>query len=89
MQTNFVRSKSRSDYEITMAKWLKMVILDNDGIVYKDDGTPITHQEYVNFFFQSIEEIICDHQYVIKDKKKFKDEIYKYIYTLSDIGEHG
>ena len=88
MWTNFVRSKERTDYEVTRAKWLKMSIVDWDGHVRGADGNNITHRKYVDWFVTELMEIISSSQYVIEDKNKFKDEVCTFIYTLSDTGAH-
>lgn len=89
MLTNFVRSKSRADYEVTKKKWLKMSIVDLNGTVQAKDGKIITHNEYIDWFIDELMELINDYQYIIEDEKKFKEEIAHFIYTLSDTGNHG
>ena len=89
MWTNFVRSKSRSDYELTKKKWLNMSIIDVNGPVQAEDGKPIVHHEFIDWFIDELKTIVEKYQYIIEDEKKFKKEIINFIYTLSDTGYHG
>ena len=89
MWTNFVRSKSRTDYEATRKKWLNMSIVNFNGPVQAEDGAMITHQQYTDWFISELMIIIHNCQYTIEDENKFKEEITNFMYTLSDTGEHG
>ena len=89
MWTNFIRSKSRSDYEATKKKWLNMSIVNFNGPVQAEDGKRIVHNEYVDWFIDELMITVKDNQYTIEDEKKFKEEITNFIYTLSDTGYNG
>jgi hypothetical protein len=86
MQTNHIRRKHKSTFQFTRQNWLKISAKACDNVILKGDGEPLTHQEYVNFFIHTIEKIVQNNNYTILDKKKFKDDLCKFIYTLSDNG---
>lgn len=89
MWTNFVKSKSRSDYAIPKKKWLNMSLVNFNGPVQAEDGKPILHHDYIDWFIDELITIVQGYQYIIEDENKFKEEITNFIYTLSDIGIHG
>ena len=89
MWTNFIRSKSRADYDLTKKKWLNMSIVNFNGPVQAEDGKRIAHHEYVAWFIDELLITVKVNQYTIEDEKKFKEEITNFIYTLSDTGYHG
>ena len=89
MWTNFVKSKSRSDYAITKKKWLNMSIIDFNGPVQAADGKSISQNEYIEWFVDELITIVQSYQYNIEDENKFKEDITNFIYTLSDTGHHG
>ena len=89
MWTNFVKSKTRADYDMTEKEWLKMSIVNFNGPVQAEDGRPIVHREYIDWFIEELLELIQTYQYTIIDENQFKKEITNFIYTLSDTGYHG
>ena len=89
MWTNFVKSKTRADYDMTEKKWLNRSIMDVNGPVQAEDGKNIVHREYVDWFIEELITIVQSYQYIIEDDNKFKEEINNFIYTLSDTGYHG
>tara|TARA_Y100000590_G_C15476828_1_gene922413 strand:+ start:415 stop:603 length:189 start_codon:yes stop_codon:yes gene_type:complete len=56
-----------------MSHWLKKNIHDVDGL-HKE-----TYADYIDYFINTLYEIITYHGYVIKDDKKFKEEITHFI----------
>ena len=89
MLTNYIRFKYDSSYGDNFKHWLKMHITTCNEPIYSKDGKKITHEEYLNYFANSIKTIITQNNYVIVDENKFKDEIDNFIYTLSDNSRHG
>jgi len=89
MWTNFVKSKSRSDYAIPKKKWLNMSLVNFNGPVQAEDGKPILHHDYIDWFIDELITIVQGYQYIIEDENKFKEEITNFIYTLSDTGTYG
>ena len=76
MWTNFVKSKSRSDYAITRKKWLHMSIVDFNGAVRAEDGETISHNEYVEWFIDELITMIRSYQYSIEDENKVKHKLF-------------
>ena len=83
MLTNHIRRNTHY-YEPTFKQWLKMPLTDIDGVVLDEKDQRVTHEDYLQSFMNIICSIIAVNKYRIIDKKKFKKEIYKFIYTLSD-----
>jgi len=77
MWTNNIRKKTRV-YKPDFYDWLKMPMCDTQGPLTQ------THEDYVNYFLQTIEEILTRSAYTINDLNKFIEHIARYIYTLSD-----
>lgn len=81
MWTNNIRKKTRG-YRPNFYNWLKMPMCDTEGVltIYQ----PVTHEDYVNYFLEKIEKILIQNAYKINDLNKFREDIARYIYTLSD-----
>jgi len=77
MWTNNIRKKTRV-YKPDFYDWLKMPMCDTQGPLTQ------THEDYVNYFLQTIEEILTRSAYKINDLNKFREDIARYIYTHSD-----
>ena len=88
MWTNHIR-KVTSVYRPTLKDWLCMPIDDEEGVL--KDGTHVIlyNRDYVNYFINTIEMIIRTNNYAIGDVNRFREDITKYIYTLSDNSTHG
>ena len=83
MWTNNIRKKTKG-YRPNFYDWLEMPLCDVGGAVKKSSGGIKTHEDYVNFFLETIEKILLDNAYQINDIIKFREDIARYIYTLSD-----
>lgn len=81
MWTNNIRKKTRA-YKPDFYDWLKMPMCDTQGPLAT--ARSVTHEDYVNYFLQTIEEILMRGAYQINDLNKFREDIARYIYTLSD-----
>jgi hypothetical protein len=81
MWTNNIRKKTRA-YKPDFYDWLKMPMCDTQGPLATSRS--VTHEDYVNYFLQTIEEILARDAYQINDLNKFREDIARYIYTLSD-----
>ena len=81
MWTNNIRKKTRV-YRPDFCDWLKMPMCDTHGSLTTDH--PVTHEDYVNYFLETIEEILIQNAYKINNLNKFREDIARYIYTLSD-----
>jgi len=77
MWTNNIRKKTIV-YKPDFYDWLKMPMCDTQGPLTQ------THEDYVNYFLQTIEEILTRGAYKINDLNKFREDIARYIYTHSD-----
>lgn len=83
MLTNHIRQKT-SIYQPTMKHWLRMCVKDCEGFVCDKKGKQITHDEYVDFFVDRLQNLIQKNDYRLIDEKQFKNDISTFIYTLSD-----
>ena len=88
MWTNHIRKRT-AIYRPTLNDWLGMPVDDENGIVKDNMNKILYNYDYVNYFIDTIETIIRANNYVIIDVNRFREDIIRYIYTLSDNSGNG
>jgi len=83
MWANNIRKKTNT-FGADVYTWLKKPLCDTNGSLKNASGKIITHEDYVNYFLETIETILRSNAYQIHDINKFREDILKYVYTLSD-----
>ena len=68
----------------SIKEWYKSPIQTDDGFAKDTKGNPITHGHFVCQVYNDIMTIVNKHNYNINDKKKFKNELIRYLYKISD-----
>ena len=68
----------------SLRKWFHSPIRTYEGLVKDKKGKYITHGHFVSQLYNDIQEIITKHNYHLKEKNVFKNELVRYIYKLSD-----
>ena len=66
-----------------------MPIDDEKGVLKDDTHVILYNRDYVNYFINTIEMIIRTNNYAIGDVNRFREDIIRYIYTLSDNSGNG
>ena len=83
MWTNNIRKKTIT-YRPDVYTWLNKPLCDTNGPLKNASGKIITHEDYVNFFLETIETILEDNAHQIHDLNQFREDILRYVYTHSD-----
>ena len=83
MFINYIRTNPYT-YPATLEAWKRTPIIEDTNILYDKNGMMINNDKYLQFFTHSITHILQSNHYTIINKKKFKEELDKFIYTLSD-----
>ena len=77
-------SHIRQNKRFSLKKWLRMQVEDENGICTKENGKTFTHAEYLEYFINTIKDILDKNGYVIENEKEFKREITQFVYSNSD-----
>ena len=61
-----------------------MLVEDENGLCTRNNGNTFTHAEYVDYFINTIKDILDSNGYVIENENEFKRDIIHFIYSNSD-----
>ena len=64
-------------------KWLHSPIQTINGPIM-ENGKYITHANFISQVYNDIQHILISNNYCLSNKKAFKHEFMKYIYSISD-----
>ena len=68
----------------SLRKWYTSPIWTYEGLVKDKEGKNIRHADFTSQLYHDIVKILDKHDYAIEDKKRFRKELIRYIYKLSD-----